>query len=312
MLTALHEGRRTGPLEPFEKRALIGFALAALAHALLGCYRANLLDIPYVRPLLSAAAILVCGALWLRRFRRAAGGALATPVGLLLVTAGLYSGYSALNAPFVGFLARFCVPLLLVFLGAALLFANQEAEFQIVPFVLAAAAFVLVQVVLTEEARSDGKPIPASVRRGGVDESTVIREIELVQPARSFLEAVNAHDPAAIVAVTTSDHRFIDSLGNTIARETLAATWQSYFRMVPDYRIAVTRWIADGDTVVMLGTASGTHASDGIRPENAWSTPAAWRALIRDGKVAEWQVYADNDPFREIMKRDEIMRRGPK
>jgi len=303
LLESPFDERRTGPLQPFEKRALIGFALAAIAHAVLGCYRAGLLGVPYVRPLMSAVAILVCGALWLRRSRRAAGGALAMPVGLLLVTAGVYSGYSALNVPFVGFLARFCVPLLLIFLGAVLLFAEQENQFQIVPLVLAAAAFVVVQVVLTSEARSDAKPIPTSVARGGIGESTIIREMELVQPARSFVEAVNAHDPAAIVALSTADHRFIDSRGKQIAAEKLAAAWQGYFRMVPDYRIAVTRWIADGDTVVALGTASGTFTSDGtIRPENACSTPAAWRALIRDGKVAEWQVYADNEPIREIMR----------
>jgi ketosteroid isomerase-like protein len=308
LLESLQEERRTGPLDPFEKAALTGFALTAIAHALLGCYRAGLLGVPYVGPLLSAAAILVCGALWLRRFRRAVGGALAMQVGLLLVTAGVYSGYSALNAPFVGLVARFCVPLLLVFLGAVLLFAEQERQFQIVPLILAAASFIIVEVVLTREARSEPKPIPASVRRGGAGGSTIIREMELVQAARSFVEAVNAHDPAAIVARTTTDHRFIDSLGNTIGPEKLAAAWQGYFRMVPDYRIAVTRWIADGDSVVVLGTASGTYSSDGtLRPENAWSTPAAWRAIIRDGKVAEWQVYADNEPIREIMRRG-----GPK
>lgn len=293
VLDSLQEERRTGPLDPFEKRALAGFALAALAHALLGSYRAGLLGVPYVRPLLSAVAVLVCGVLWLLRFRRGAGGALAMPVGLVLVTAGVYSGYSALNVPFVGFVARFCVPLLLVFLGAVLLFAEQETQLQIVPLALAAAAFLVVQVVLTSEARSDGKPIPATARRGDISQSAIIREMELVQPARSFVEAVNAHDPAAIVALTTADHRFIGSLGTTITAEKLTAAWQGYFQMVPDYRITVTRWIADGDTVVMLGTASGA----------SWSTPAAWRALIRDGKVAEWQVYADNEPIREIMRR---------
>ncbi len=292
VLDSLQEERRTGPLHPFEKRTLAGFALAALAHALLGSYRAGLLGVPYVRPLLSAVAVLVCGVLWLLRSRRAAGGALAMPVGLVLVTAGVYSGYSALNVPFVGFVARFCVPLLLVFLGAVLLFAEQETQFQIVPLGLAAVAFIVVQVVLTSEARSDGKPVPATVRRGDISQSAIVREMELVQPARSFVEAVNAHDPAAIVALATADHRFIDSLGTTIAAEKLTEAWQRYFRTVPDYRITVTRWIADGDTVVMLGTASGT----------SWSTPAAWRALIRDGKVAEWQVYADNEPIRAIMK----------
>jgi ketosteroid isomerase-like protein len=302
LLTGPTEERRTGPLEPFEKRALIGFAFAAIAHAILGCYRANVIGSPFFAPLLTAAGILVCGVLWLRRARHATGGALATPLGLLLVTAGVYSGYTALNVPFVGLVARFCVPVLLVFLGATLLFAEQEIEFQIVPLVLAAIAFMVVQVVLTREARVGAKPIPAP--RDDLAGSTIVAEMKSSEVARSFVDAINAHDPAAIVALTTSDHRFTDSLGNAVIAEKLLAAWQGYFRMVPDYRITVTRWVADDDDIVALGTASGTFTNDGtMRAENAWSTPAAWRALIRDGKVAEWQVYADNEPIREIMRR---------
>ena len=302
MLTSHLEERRTGPLEPFEKRVLAGFALAAIAHAILGCYRAHELGTSYLAPLLSAAGLLVCGALWLRRVRRAPGGTLAMPIGLLLVTAGVYSGYTALNVPFVGVVARFCVPLFLVFFGATLLFAEQEIEFQTVPLVLAAIAFVIVQVVLTREAGSGAKPIPP--RRDDLAGSTIVAGMRSSEVARSFVEAINAHDPAAIVALTTADHRFIDSLGQTVAAEQLLAAWQGYFRMVPDYRITVTRWMTDDDNVIAIGTASGTFTTDGtIRAENAWSTPAAWRAVIRDGKVAEWQVYADNEPIRKIMNR---------
>jgi hypothetical protein len=39
-----------------------------------------------------------------------------------------------------------------------------------------------------------------------------------------------------------------------------------------------------------------------LRPENHWTTPAAWRASIRDGLIAEWRVYADNEPIRQIMR----------
>jgi len=285
LLTSHLEERRTGPLESFERRTLAGFALAAIAHAILGFYRVN-----EPGPLLSAAGILLCGALWLRRVRRAPAGALAMPIGLLLVTAGVYSGYTALNVPFVGVVARFCVPLFLVFLGATLLFAEQEIEFQIVPLALAAVAFVIVQIVLTAEARSEAKPIPA--RRDDLAGSTIVAGMRSSEVARSFVDAINAHDPAAIVALTTADHRFIDSLGQTVAADKLLAAWQSYFRMVPDYRITVTRWMTDDDNVVALGTASGTFTADGtIRAKKSWSTPAAWRAVIRDGKVAEWQVY---------------------
>jgi hypothetical protein len=36
--------------------------------------------------------------------------------------------------------------------------------------------------------------------------------------------------------------------------------------------------------------------------ENRWETPAAWRAVVVDGLVAEWRVYTDNEPMRERMR----------
>ncbi|MGA9583930.1 MAG: hypothetical protein WBQ95_01315 [Terracidiphilus sp.] len=38
-----------------------------------------------------------------------------------------------------------------------------------------------------------------------------------------------------------------------------------------------------------------------MNPENRWKTPIAIRALIEDGLVAEWRVYADNEPIRKVM-----------
>jgi len=29
--------------------------------------------------------------------------------------------------------------------------------------------------------------------------------------------------------------------------------------------------------------------------------PAAWLAVVKDGLVAEWRVYADNQPLRKLM-----------
>jgi hypothetical protein len=55
----------------------------------------------------------------------------------------------------------------------------------------------------------------------------------------------------------------------------------------------------------MLGKAAGTYAVDGQLPlENHWELPAAWKAVVRDGQVSHWQVYADNQPVRDIMSED--------
>jgi len=80
-------------------------------------------------------------------------------------------------------------------------------------------------------------------------------------------------------------------------------SWVGYFGMVPDYRLVIDDWFSEGSFVVMLGTASGTYSPDGsLKPENRWTTPTAIRAVIREDQVAEWGVYADNEPIRQLMR----------
>ena len=123
--------------------------------------------------------------------------------------------------------------------------------------------------------------------------------------ALAFVAAINSDCPEAVSACMTDDHVFTDSLGNRVeGKAKMTAAWAAYFRMVPDYSIAIAETLADGDIVVLLGTAQGTYTADGqLRPENRWSTPAALRARVRGSLIAEWQVYADNDPIRQIMAR---------
>jgi hypothetical protein len=79
--------------------------------------------------------------------------------------------------------------------------------------------------------------------------------------------------------------------------------WIGYFKMVPDYSIAVEETLRDGFVVVMLGVAEGTYAHDGaLKAENRWKTPVAIRAQIEGELIAEWRVYADNEPLRDQMR----------
>jgi ketosteroid isomerase-like protein len=123
--------------------------------------------------------------------------------------------------------------------------------------------------------------------------------------AQAFIEAINRHDVAALANLMSGEHRFIDSLGNVVeGRDKMRAGWTAYFRMVPDYSIAIRESHGNGSVVVLLGYAQGTYTADGqLRNENRWKTPAAFRAQVEDGKVAEWRVYADNDPIRKLMAR---------
>jgi uncharacterized protein (TIGR02246 family) len=123
--------------------------------------------------------------------------------------------------------------------------------------------------------------------------------------ARAFVNAINQHSVEGIADLMTEDHVFVDSLGTRVdGKQTMKAGWEGYFRMVPDFAIVIDEILVEGAVAVMLGTAQGTYSSDGtLRPENKWSTPAAWRGLIRGSLVAEWRIYADNEPIRQIMAR---------
>jgi ketosteroid isomerase-like protein len=123
--------------------------------------------------------------------------------------------------------------------------------------------------------------------------------------AQAFVRAINRQDVAAIAEMMSPDHRFTDSLGNVFAgREKMRAAWAAYFRMVPDYSLAIEEFYSSGPVVVMLGLAQGTYSADGsLKEENRWQTPAAVRAIVEGGLVAEWQVYADNEPIRTKMRR---------
>lgn len=121
--------------------------------------------------------------------------------------------------------------------------------------------------------------------------------------AHAFVRAINRQDVEALAEWMTPEHCFVDALGTAVeGREAMRAAWDGYFRMVPDYSIAIEETYCLGPVVVMLGEAMGTYTPDGaLRAENRWKTPAAFRARVEDGKVAEWRVYADNEPMRRLM-----------
>jgi len=126
-----------------------------------------------------------------------------------------------------------------------------------------------------------------------------------LESVRRLVEAINARDVAAIVASITPDHQFVDSLGIAVSgRTALEQAWAGYFRLVPDYTVEIAQALVEGEVVVLFGTAHGTYAPDGqLRPDRRWAAPAAWRAVVRDSQVAEWRVYADNEPLRALMRR---------
>lgn len=120
----------------------------------------------------------------------------------------------------------------------------------------------------------------------------------------AFVGAINRHDLDALTESMTRDHAFVDSAGAVLeGREAVREAWRRYFALFPDYAVEVEQVLSGDDGVALFGVARGTFArSGGSRPEDSWEIPAAWRALVRDGRVAEWSVFADNDPVRRILE----------
>jgi ketosteroid isomerase-like protein len=113
-----------------------------------------------------------------------------------------------------------------------------------------------------------------------------------------YVEYINAHDAEGILGLCSADHVFIDSLGSRLSGLVrLEKAWRGYFALFPDYRIEIQAMASVEDLVLACGAASGTLAATGA----AWRLPAAWRARVIDGRLEEWQVYADNKPVYEIL-----------
>lgn len=119
-----------------------------------------------------------------------------------------------------------------------------------------------------------------------------------------FIDRINAHDVAGLAALMTPEHRFVDSMGAAVdGREAMRQGWYHYFQIVPDYHIEITRSFVDREEVALFGSAGGTYSRAGqLDAADAWQTPAAWRVVVRNELVAEWQVFADNEPIRERMR----------
>jgi uncharacterized protein (TIGR02246 family) len=121
--------------------------------------------------------------------------------------------------------------------------------------------------------------------------------------ALEFVDRINRHEAAGLAALMTEDHLFIDGLGQEVrGREQMEKGWLGYFAWFPDYSIQVDDALSRGNVVALFGTAEGTYVVNGnLLAEAHWEIPAAWKAVVRDGRVSEWRVYADNEPVWKIM-----------
>ena len=115
----------------------------------------------------------------------------------------------------------------------------------------------------------------------------------------AFVDAINRGDFRQLATLMTEDHRFVDSMGNeVVGQAVMVAGWTTYFELLPGYRITVDWRFDAGDRVALFGHTRATHAATGREVRMR----AAWLALVRNALVAEWCVFADNEPARAAME----------
>ncbi|GEM_PF-478677 len=120
----------------------------------------------------------------------------------------------------------------------------------------------------------------------------------------AFIRSINAHDVEGLGELMSEGHVFIDAHGNEVqGRKKMIAGWRGYFEWFPDYWIEVKEVFASetlegAQTFAMFGLAGGSFKGNSGA---SWRLPAAWKAIVKDGRVVLWQVFADTKiPFEAI------------
>lgn len=123
-----------------------------------------------------------------------------------------------------------------------------------------------------------------------------------LEVAMDFIKRINSGDVNALCELMTEGHVFQDALGKRmIGRETMRQGWTMYFKLVADYQVHAEEFFQTDGRLAIFGTASGRYTGGGAANNSFWEVPAAWLAVVKNGLVAEWRVYADNQPLRKLM-----------
>jgi ketosteroid isomerase-like protein len=108
--------------------------------------------------------------------------------------------------------------------------------------------------------------------------------------AARFVAAVNAHDADALGALVTDDFTYIDSWREGVTgRDTVIAAARMLFASDPGFKIEVESISYSEPFALMRGWANSSNPEIGRRR-------AVWRARCEDGRIAEWQSWAEGGP----------------
>jgi ketosteroid isomerase-like protein len=129
--------------------------------------------------------------------------------------------------------------------------------------------------------------------------------MKAIDIALDFVDAINSNNIERLAELMTDDHTFIDGDGSEYSGKVrMKAGWEEHLELIPDLTLSISEHYVENDIVVLLGWSSGTIVENGeLKKENSWRVPCAWRVSVESGKVAVWQLYANQCALHEIYDR---------
>jgi len=119
-----------------------------------------------------------------------------------------------------------------------------------------------------------------------------MKDTTTVDVVSTFVECINAGDLDGLCSLMTDDFAFIDYGGKVErGKDVMRQGFRSYFSDYPQYKNITEKVLTGGTGVAIIGKTTGSH----ISPEVEVKETVLWTAEIRDGKVAQWRIYADTD-----------------
>ena len=128
--------------------------------------------------------------------------------------------------------------------------------------------------------------------------------------AQAFVDEINEGNIDGLTELMTGDHVFIDTAGaRSQGRFAMRSNWEYYFKLFSNYQIDIFETHFTGNDILLVGMSTGSLSDTGrkmlekagqkSKKRKEFQGPAIWRATIRDGAVAEWQVYRDTQATRQ-------------
>ena len=106
-----------------------------------------------------------------------------------------------------------------------------------------------------------------------------------------FVDAINRQDLSLIIDMMAEDFLFIDTYGGQANKEQMKTGWKGYFDWFPNYRIEIQDYLENNDFSIILGKVSASYLGE---KDKYWEIPAAWKVIVSENWIENWQVFCDS------------------